>query len=83
MTLTGTVRGVKNVVLQQRPAGGTWTELEPVTPDPSTGAISLDVTPTVTTDYRLATTAVAAAYVRITVSGTSGYRRPKRRPSAG
>jgi hypothetical protein len=39
-----------------------------VTPDPSTGAISIDVTPTVTTDYRLATTADAAASIRITVS---------------
>jgi hypothetical protein len=68
VTLTGTVRGEKNVVLQQRPAGGAWAQLEPVTPDPGTGAISLDVTPAATTDYRLATTAVAAAYVRIRVS---------------
>jgi SpoIID/LytB domain protein len=70
VTLTGTVRGVKNVVLQQRPAGGAWAQLEPVTPDPGTGAISFDVMPAATTDYRLATTAVAAAYVRISVSGS-------------
>jgi SpoIID/LytB domain protein len=68
VTLTGTVRNVKKVVLQARPSGGKWAELEPVTPDPASGAISLDVTPTQTTDYRLATTAVAAAFVRITVS---------------
>jgi stage II sporulation protein D len=68
VTLTGTVRGVRNVVLQARPAHGAWASLEPVTPDPSTGAISIDVTPTVTTDYRLATTADAAASIRITVS---------------
>jgi stage II sporulation protein D len=68
VTLTGTVRGVKNVVLQQRPDGGTWTELEPVEPDPGTSGISIDVTPTVTTDYRLATTAAAAAFVRISVT---------------
>ena len=68
VTLTGTVRGVKDVVLQERPSGGAWTELEQVEPDPSTSAISVDVTPTVTTDYRLATTTAAAAYVRITVS---------------
>ncbi len=67
VTLTGTVRGVKNVVLQERPAGGAWTELEPVTPDPTTGAINIDVTPTGTTDYRLATAADAAAFIRITV----------------
>jgi stage II sporulation protein D len=68
VTLTGTVRGVKNVALQERPNGGVWTELEPVTPDPGTGAISLDVTPAATTDYRLATPSVAAAFVRITVT---------------
>ena len=67
VTLTGVVRGVKNVVLQYRMGGGTWTELQPVTPDPGTGAISTDVTPTATTDYRLATTADVAAFVRITV----------------
>jgi SpoIID/LytB domain protein len=68
VTLTGTMRGVKNVVLQQRLASGAWTELEPVTPDPATHAISVDVTPTATTDYRLATMADAAAFIRITVS---------------
>jgi len=68
VTLTATVRGVKNVVLEERPAGGAWAELEPVTPDPTTGAISIDVTPTGTTDYRLATTADAAAFIRIHVS---------------
>jgi stage II sporulation protein D len=68
VTLTGTVRGVRNVVLQARPSGGTWAEVEPVTPDPGTGAISLDVTPAATTDYRLATTTAAAAFIRITVS---------------
>ncbi len=69
VTLTGVVRGVRNVVLQERPAGGTWSDLAPVTPDPKTGAISVDVTPSVTTDYRLATAADAAAWVRIRVAG--------------
>jgi stage II sporulation protein D len=68
VTLSGIVRGVKGVVLQERPAGGAWTDLRPVTPDPATHAISIDVTPTVTTDYRLATTADAAAFIRMTVS---------------
>jgi stage II sporulation protein D len=67
VTLTGVVRGVKNVALQERTAGGAWTELRAVTPDPGTGAISIDVTPSATTDYRLATAADAAAYVRIHV----------------
>jgi stage II sporulation protein D len=68
VTLTGTVRGVKSVVLQERTRGSAWTDVGPVTPDPSTGAISIDVTPTVTTGYRLATTAAATTYTRITVS---------------
>jgi len=68
VTLTGTVRGVSNVVVEQRPTGAAWTELDTVAPDPATGVISIDVTPTVTTDYRLATRADAAAFVRITVS---------------
>jgi SpoIID/LytB domain protein len=67
VTLTGTVRGVKNVVLEQRPAGGAWSTLEQVTPAAKTGAISIDVTPTVTTDYRLATTVAAAAPIRVQV----------------
>jgi hypothetical protein len=67
VTLTGVVRGVKNVVLQERTPGGAWSELETVTPDPGTGQISVDVAPAATTDYRLATPADAAAYVRIRV----------------
>jgi hypothetical protein len=67
VTLTGVVRGVKNVALQERTPGTAWTQLETVTPDPVTGAISVDVTPSATTDYRLATPADAAAYVRIRV----------------
>jgi stage II sporulation protein D len=68
VTLSGTVRGLNNVVLQGRPSGGAWAEIEPVTLDPTTHAISIDVTPTGTTDYRLATVADAAAFIRITVS---------------
>jgi stage II sporulation protein D len=68
VTLTGTVRGVKNVALQERPFGGAWADLKEVAPNPATGAIGLNVTPTVTTDYRLATKTAAAAFVRISVS---------------
>jgi stage II sporulation protein D len=70
VTLGGIVRGEKHVVLQERSAGGPWTELKTVIPSRHTGAISVNVTPTVTTEYRLATAADAAAYVRIRV--TSG-----------
>lgn len=69
VTLTGTVHGVNDVVLQARPLGGAWAELKQVTPNPRTGAIAINVAPTVTTDYRLSTTADAAAYIRISVSG--------------
>ena len=69
VTLGGLVRGVSGVVLQERPAGGTWSELQSVAPDPKTGAISIDVTPVVTTQYRLATAAYVAAPIRIRVSG--------------
>ena len=66
--LRGPVRlavAAPRVVLQQRPSGGSWTEVAAVTP----GAISVDVTPTVTTQYRLATAKDAAAPIRIKVSG--------------
>jgi stage II sporulation protein D len=68
VTLTGIVRGVANVVLQARPTGGGWAPLDLVAPDPKTGAIAVDVTPTVTTDYRLATKTAAAAFIRIAVT---------------
>ncbi|HEY2355701.1 MAG TPA: SpoIID/LytB domain-containing protein [Gaiellaceae bacterium] len=71
VTLTGTVRGEKHVLLQARPSGGSWMDLDSVTPDPATHAISIDVTPTATTEYRLATSTAAAAYIRITVSSGS------------
>ena len=68
VTLGGIVRGVKGVALQQRKPGRDWTDVGPVTPDPTTGAISIDVTPTATTDYRLATATAAAAPVEIRVN---------------
>jgi SpoIID/LytB domain protein len=70
VTLRGIVRREKNVSLQQRTAGGPWTQLKTVIPSPNTGAISVNVTPTVTTEYRLATASDAVAYIRIRV--TSG-----------
>jgi stage II sporulation protein D len=65
LTLTGVVRGLKGVVLQTRSGLGAWTELEPVTADPSTGAFSVSVQPATPTSYRLATAADAAAAVPI------------------
>ena len=66
VVLDGVVRGVRDVVVQQRTQGMPWRKLKPVTPAAG-GAIRLTVTPAVTTDYRLATARDAAAFVRIRV----------------
>jgi stage II sporulation protein D len=67
VTLTGVVRGVHGVVVQERTAGALWKQFKSITP---AGAFHLVVKPTVTTDYRLATTDDAAAFVRIRVQPT-------------
>jgi stage II sporulation protein D len=64
LTLVGTVRGVSSVTLEQRPLGGTWQSVGPV----SSGALKLTQKPTMTTDYRLATGTAAAGSVRIRVA---------------
>jgi stage II sporulation protein D len=69
--LTGVVRGVRGVVVQQRTVGRPWTQLKSIAPAAATGAFHLAVRPKVTTDYRLATAADAAAFVRIRVSPNS------------
>jgi stage II sporulation protein D len=65
--LGGLVRGLQGVTLEQRPAGSSWQSVAPVTPA-ADGTLAIPATPTVTTDYRLATTALAAAPVRIAVA---------------
>jgi hypothetical protein len=65
--LGGLVRGVSGVALEERPAGGSWQSLGPVTPA-ADGTLSVPAKPTATTDYRLATTTAAAAPVRVTVA---------------
>jgi SpoIID/LytB domain protein len=67
VTLAGVVRGVDGVTLEQRTMHVPWSDFAPVTPDGS-GSVSLVETPTITTDYRLATSQAAAAYVRIRVT---------------
>jgi stage II sporulation protein D len=64
LTLIGTVRGVPGVTLEQRVSGGTWESVGPV----ASGLLKLTQRPTITTDYRLATTTAAAAFVRIRVA---------------
>jgi stage II sporulation protein D len=66
LTLTGTLRGIPGVTLEQRVTGGTWEPVGPVT----AGPLKLPQRPTITTDYRLATPTAAGAFVRIRVSPT-------------
>jgi stage II sporulation protein D len=65
--LSGLVRGVSQVELEQRPAGGTWETVSPVAPAKD-GSLSLTEAPSVTTDFRLATATLAAAPVRVGVT---------------
>jgi stage II sporulation protein D len=65
--LTGSIRGVTGVTLEQRPIGAPWQTVSSVTPA-ADGSVRLTAAPTVTTDYRLGTTALAAAFLRLRVS---------------
>jgi stage II sporulation protein D len=65
--LSGVVRGVRNVVVQERESGQPWKQLTRVVPAPKTGAFHFAVRPNATTDYRLATAQDAAAFLRIRV----------------
>jgi stage II sporulation protein D len=67
VTLTGLVRGLTGVSLEQRVFGGSWTLVGPVTPA-ADGSLLLPEAPTVTTDYRLATSAAAVGYQRVRVA---------------
>ena len=66
-TLTGTVRGVGSVTLEQRTPAGAWQTLAPVSPR-SDGSFTVSVQPTATTQYRLAAGQVRAALVQVTVA---------------
>jgi stage II sporulation protein D len=65
--LTGAVRGVTGVSLEQKVYTAPWQTVSPVTP-PLDGAMRVTVRPTIQTDYRIGTAALAAAFVRIRVS---------------
>jgi hypothetical protein len=66
-TLTGLVRGIAGVSLEQRPYGGAWSLVGPVAPA-ADGSLLLPEAPAVTTDYRLATPTAAVGYVRVRVA---------------
>jgi len=65
--LGGLIRGVSGVSLEQRTALASWGAVGPVTPALD-GSVHLTEQPTITTDYRLATPAAAAGFVRIRVT---------------
>jgi len=71
LKLSGVVRGVRGVVVQERTSGKLWKQLKSIAPAAKTGAFHLNVRPKVTTDYRLATTQDAAPFVRIRVLAAS------------
>jgi stage II sporulation protein D len=64
--LSGVARGVTDAALQQRTPAG-WEDVAHV-PSTRTGAVTLPVKPTSTTQYRLASGKVAAAAVRVPVA---------------
>jgi stage II sporulation protein D len=64
--LDGLARGLTQAVLQQR-SGNDWQAVSSVKTD-ATGAVSIVVKPTITTQYRLASGMVAAAAVRVPVA---------------
>jgi SpoIID/LytB domain protein len=65
--LSGKIRGLNGVTLELRSASGPWFSAGAISPA-ADGTVQLIETPTITTDYRLATPLAAAAYVRIKVS---------------
>jgi stage II sporulation protein D len=69
--LSGVVRGLRGVVVQERSGGGPWKQLRSLTPAAATGAFHVAVKPRVTTQYRLATADDAAAPVRIRVKAAT------------
>jgi SpoIID/LytB domain protein len=73
--LTGVARGVGDASLQQRSSNG-WQEVARVA-STKTGAVSVAVKPTATTQYRLASGKVAAAAVRVPVAALARLYPPR------
>jgi stage II sporulation protein D len=65
--LTGIVRGVGAVTLEQKTATGTWQTLSAVSPR-TDGSFAISVHPSATTQYRLAAGQVRAAVVKVPVA---------------
>lgn len=69
--LSGVVRGLRGVIVQERSSGQPWKRLRSLAPRAKTGAFHVAVEPKVTTRYRLATAQDAAASVRIRVAAAT------------
>jgi hypothetical protein len=68
LTLTGSARGVAGpITLEGKEAGGSWLPVTTLATDTS-GAFSVVVRPSVTTQYRLAVGNVRAAVVKVVVT---------------
>jgi stage II sporulation protein D len=79
--LQGRVQNVKQVVLQQRQAGGGWSPVGPLRPGPD-GAFATQVRPQATTQYRLAGGGAAGAVVTVTVDARrTAAAGPRTRPA--
>ena len=66
VTLFGRAGGLKGVTLEQRSAGGSW-QAGPALTVGADSSISIDVTPSATTEYRLAAGAAKGASLRVVV----------------
>jgi stage II sporulation protein D len=67
VTLFGRVELLKGVTLEQRSPGGTWQAGPAITVEPD-NSFSISVTPSATTDYRLAAGTAKGAALRVVVS---------------
>jgi hypothetical protein len=65
-TLSGTVRGMRDVTLEGRVRGGTWTTVSPITPG-ANGAFAVSVDPAATSQYRFAVGDLHAGLVTVAV----------------
>ena len=65
--LSGLVRGMSGVSFEERPSATPWQAVSTVVPA-ADGSVKLTAKPTITTDYRLATSVAAAGSIRIRVT---------------
>jgi hypothetical protein len=67
ISLSGLARSVPSVRLDQRQPGAAWQQVGPVSPGPG-GAVTINTTPRVPTDYRLTSGAVRSSVAHVSVA---------------